>query len=282
MNDFALELKRQRESEGFSSARSFYRARGGPSLGCTYKAYLNIEAGRSVPQPALALRIAAVLGVSAETERARAYVSAYLRGLVGRHELGGFLLRALGSARGPAAKSTPFQRATDIGFEQKTIALTRRQADFFTADADRYWCWSVLSDDGGRWLPARLARLLGAPERRIKGALEGLAREGLLSREGPEFYCEDAGKVFKFPRANLYVPDHRKALRAHWSAMAERRGRTILKKQAVLRSSEAALRRAFAYLVQTVNGLHIYSTTEPSTDTGLFVGTAVVRRLPGH
>lgn len=280
MNAFALELRRQREAEGFGSARAFYRARGGPSFGCTYKAYLNLEAGRSVPQPALALRIAAALGVSADKKRSRAYVSSYVRGLLDRPELGDFLLRALGGEQGPSGKSTPFQRASEIGFQQKTVALTRRQADYLCEDADRYWCWGVLSDDGGRWLPARLSRLLALPERRVKAALEGLVKEGLLSLEATEYYCKGAGRVFKYPRASLYVPDYRKALRAHWSAMGERCGRSVLKRQLVVRASEAALRQSFAYLVQTVNGVHIYSTTDPAADTGLFVATAVVRRLP--
>jgi len=280
MNAYALELRRQREAEGFGSARAFYRARGGPSFGCTYKAYLNLEAGRSVPQSALALRIAAALGVSADKKRSRAYVSSYLRGLVDRPELGDFLLRALGGSSGPTGKSTPFQRASEIGFQQKTVALTRRQADYLCADADRYWCWGVVSDDGARWLPARLAKLLAVPERRVKAALAGLAKEGLITREGAEYFCEDAGKIFKFPRVGLYLPDYRKALRAHWSAMGARRGRAVLKRQVVVRASEAALRQSFAYLVQTVNGVHIYSTTDPAMDTGLFVATAVVRRLP--
>lgn len=279
MNPFALELRRRREAAGYASARSFYRARGGSTIGCTYKAYLNLEAGRSVPQPALALRIAAALEVSGEPARAKAYVSAYLRGLVGRPELAGFLLRALGGEAGPAERSTPFQRASELGMQPKIVGLTRRQADRLCSDGDRYWCWSVLSDDGGLWTPAALARLLDAPERRIRTALESLSTAGLLAREGGRWRCEDAGKVFRFPRASLYVPDYRKALREHWVEMARRKGRPVLRRTTVVRASEAALRRAFGYLAQTVNGLHIYSVTEPSPDSALFVAQALVRRL---
>lgn len=279
MNEFALELRRQREAEGFPSARAFYKTRGGRSFGCTYKAYLNLEAGRSVPQPRLAMRIAAALGVPGDPPRARAYAGAYLKGLVERPELAGFLLRALGAADSPESRSTPFQRASEIGFQKKSVPLTRRQADLLCGDADRYWLWGVLSDDGRRWTPAGLARLLEIPERRAKAALESLAKGGLVSREDGRYYCEDAGQIFKFPRGSLYVPDYRKALRGHWAAMAARKGRTVLKRVSVLRASEASLRRSFAYLAQAVNGVHIYSTTDAAPDTGLFLAQAVVKRL---
>lgn len=278
MNEFALELRRQREAEGFASARAFYKTRGGRTFGCTYKAYLNLEAGRSVPQPALALRIAAALGVSGEAARARAYVGAYLKALVGRPELAGFLLRALGAADSPESKSTPFQRASEMGAQGKIVPLTRRQADGLCADPDQYWAWGVVSDDGGRWTPAALAKLLDLPAGRTRSALEALVKLGLLSREGGSYFCGDAGKIFRFPRGSLYVPDYRKGLRAHWAAMAVRRGRTVLRRQVVLRASEAALRRSFAYLAQALNGVHIYSTIEPAPDTGLFLAQTVIRR----
>lgn len=278
MNEFALELGRQREAEGFASARAFYKARGGRTFGCTYKAYLNLEAGRSVPQPALALRIAAALGVSGEAARARAYVGAYLKALVGRPELAGFLLRALGAADSPESRSTPFQRASELGLQEKVVPLTRRQADGLCADADLYWAWGVLSDDEGRWAPAALAKLLQLPAGRTRSALEALVKLGLLRREDGSYFCEDAGKIFRFPRGSLYVPDYRKALRGHWTAMAARRGRSLLRRRIVLRASEAGLRRSFAYLAQAVNGFHIYSTIDPASDTGLFLAQAVVRR----
>src|SRR5581483_5707266 len=96
MQDFAMTLRGLRERAGHASARAFFLARGGTRVfGCTYKAYLNIESGRSLPQPGLALKIAAELGVDAGSPQAQTFISSYLRTILGREELADFVLRVL-------------------------------------------------------------------------------------------------------------------------------------------------------------------------------------------
>src|SRR5438094_650062 len=96
MAGFASAVRGLRERAGFPSARSFYKSRGGPrGLGCTYRAYLNVEAGRSLPQPKLAMSIARGLGLASDGAPARDYCLAYLRSTCRSEELSSFLERAL-------------------------------------------------------------------------------------------------------------------------------------------------------------------------------------------
>ena len=59
---FGAMVRRRREDAGYASAREFYQSLGGRAFfGCTYKAYLNVEAGASHPSPRLVEKLEATL-----------------------------------------------------------------------------------------------------------------------------------------------------------------------------------------------------------------------------
>lgn len=281
MTRFSIVLKRLRARAGHASARAFYRGAGGASsLCCTYKAYLDVEAGRSVPQSGLALRIARALELLPESRGGRAFVLAYLRSLIGRRTLADALL-------GPFQLPLPrpaqdFRRAAERSFAlRKPLPLTQRQADLVVSDAAHYWAFTLLLCSRERWSPPQLASRLGLSRRSVAAALAGLERAGLLAGDSEGSYCPHIGRLITYPRDELYLPKLRRALRGHWDAMTARRGKVLFEQGVLLRAPEEAVRRLLPALVAGVNGSHIYSLRDGGPDTGLVACTALVRRIGG-
>lgn len=280
MSDFATTLRKQREAAGYTSARAFYRAWGPAFFGCTYKAYLNIESGRSVPQPRLAMKIAVGLQVSQDRGRAKGFVTAYLRALIGMEELTGFVVRILAGKAPPPGQSSLFQRAAERSMAGRTIPLSREKAAILLSAPEHYWAFTLLSDDFAHWKPGELAGRLELPEPRIRAALQDLVAARIFARDKEgRYYCPDAGKVFTFPRDRFYISRYREAMKGYWNHMSARQGATLLHRHIFTRASEANLRNYFPYLAQSVYGAHIYSTKEKSPDSALFLVEARVRRL---
>lgn len=277
---FSAVARKLREEAGFASARSFYRASGGVRrLACTYKAYLNVESGRSLPQPELAGRIADALGLAAGSPGASEFVSAYLRALIGREELSGLVLRALSGVK-PSETDVLFRRASELSFEHRKVPLTKEQAERILSSAESYWCFTILSNERASWTAQALAAVLGFKSARILRALNNLAAAGLLRRDKTgEWRSLNIGGVYLYPRDKFYVPLYREALTQQWESMAKKRGETLLNCELVLRASEAGLRERFPSLAQGIYGSHIYALREKKPDSGLFILEARVRKL---
>src|SRR5438046_525980 len=140
---FDAALRELRRRAGFPSARAFFRARA-KGLGCTYKAYLDVEAGRSLPKPGLALALAGALGAGAGPRRGAAFAEAYLRSRLGDGELSALALAAL-AARPRTDPGSFFDRAAKRSYAVRPrLPLTRAQSGALDADAANYWCFTLL------------------------------------------------------------------------------------------------------------------------------------------
>lgn len=280
MATYSQELRRLRAEAGHPSARAFHRAAGGArTLGCTYKAYLDAEAGRSLPQPPLARRLAEALSVLSEAERARRYFTAYLRSLTGSEALTAFLERALSRRQGDSSDEL-FRKASDSSFAERLKPLTMAQAELLLGDFTVYWAFTWLSNEYRHWGVAALSRALSLPPAKLRAALAALVKAGLLAKDREGLYfCPDTGRVFTYPRDEFFVPRRSAALKSHWNAMAERRGRPLFFRALGLRAAESKLREHFLTLAQTVNGAHLYARREPGPDVCFVLIEARVRRL---
>ncbi len=280
MSDFAGTLRGLRQSRGFSSARSFFRDAGGTrTLRCTYKAYLNVEAGRSLPLPPLALRLAQALGFPAEAPGCRRYISAYVRQATGRGELSAIVLKALEEAP-PSGPEELFQRASEVGFSARHRLLTEGQVRLLQRDRRAYWCFTLLSNDSGRWGVADLARTAGEPPAAARTALARLKSAGLVARgKDGLFNCPQAGRVFVYPRRKLFMSEVMTDLRRHWEGMASKRGAVLRKSSWTVVSTPERLREVMPAVTRAVYGAHVYSRRDGGPDSGIFVADVTVRRL---
>lgn len=273
-------LRELRRKAGFPSARSFFRARGGTrALGCTYKAYLDIEAGRSVPKPNLALTLAAALGAHADPRRGAAFAAGYLKARLGPGELTTLTLSAL-AARPRTDPGAFFERASRRSFAVRPrLPLSPRQAEALDSDPALYWGFTLLLMSREPLAPSVLARRLGLPAARMAAALTALERLALVERRrGGAYACPHVGKLVTWPRKDLYLAGHRAALRGHWEVMARRRGKVVFERRAGLRAVEAALKAGFPALLSAVYGTNIFARRAGGPDTAVFLVEARAAR----
>jgi hypothetical protein len=277
---FDAALRELRRRSGFPSARAFYRARGGSrALGCTYKAYLDVEAGRSVPKPDLALALAAAVGAHADPRRGAAFVEGYLKARLGRGELAALALSAL-AAKPRTDPGAFFERASRRSFAVRPrLPLSPAQARALDEDAAAYWAFTLLLMSREALTARELAGRTRLPAARLAGALSTLERLGLAARRrGGAYACPHVGKLVTWPRRSFYLAGHRAALRGHWEAMARRRGKVVFERRAGLRASPAWLRAAFPPLLAAVYGANIFARRAGGPDTAVFLVEAQARR----
>lgn len=128
---FGERLTRIRRQQGFVRPHSFYMSRDGrANLGLTFRSYLNLEQGKSLPKATTLRAILRALGVGESSVEARELVQAYFASL----GLGEF--SALLSSAVPAADIDDVEYAARHELRRRTSQLTLDQ-------------WRALADDYG-------------------------------------------------------------------------------------------------------------------------------------
>ncbi len=282
MSDFSRLVTRLREHAGHRSAREFYRVAGGrAAFGCTYKQYLNVEAGRHVPGPRLVAALVAVLRLWQDPDRARRFAHAYLRALLGAGAAADFIAGAL--ATPDPASATPLKRAIERDWAARSRPLTVAQSRLIRKDDAHYWAFTLLESDLGAQSAEEMRARTGLPATALKRALEGLARAGLIARDADgRWRCPDAGKIFIHERpveGKLEIAPHLGELRRRWEAMARRDGKTLFDQYLLVRASESEFKAYLPQLAQAVAGSEVYASTETGDDTGFLLVESRVRRV---
>jgi DNA-binding MarR family transcriptional regulator len=183
---------------GYSSARAFHRAWRGRGVGaCSYKAYCEIEAGRLVPAPALAARLASALSVRPGTRQADAYRNAYLFSATRSRSLARTLAQSLRPESGSPGLA---ERALSIGRARRRHVLTRAQKRLVVERPAARLSLIALHARYGPWTPASLASVLGLSSSAARAALRRLAAAGLVKGRRGAYTCPLADRDIVFPR----------------------------------------------------------------------------------
>lgn len=185
---FGAILARIRREQGFDSAHSFYKGRGGRrTLGLTYRNYLNLEQGRSLPKPERLEAILAALGLPEHSDGSRELAQTYLAAL-GLEALA----RRLGTTT--AAPSAPegwklgalaAKRAVEIS----KVNLSVGQWKLLAEDFEAHTCHNILTHSHHGGTPAQLARMSGLSADKVKRAVGRLVKVGLAKSAGGRVEC---------------------------------------------------------------------------------------------
>ena len=269
-------LTRMRERAGYPSSRKFFNDHGGRKFfGCTYRQYLNVESGQSIPGSQLMTQISIALGLAHKPE-AREVMTSYLRAL----GIGEDLLKLLASAL-TAETTRPDGLVPSLAKanEGRGVDLSVDQSAFLCAAFENYWAFTVLANDTGSWSAEALAAQIGAAKGATQKALEGLVKLKLISKEKDgTFRCLNVGKIFRHPNSKVYTVGF-ESLRKYKDRMREKNGEDIFRYHLCTRGGEGQLRQYFPYLVQAVQGAGVCSLQHKGPDTVFFEVETVVRRL---
>jgi len=261
---FADLLRRYRENLGHDNPHAFFTAQGGRAFfGCTYRAYLSVEKGLSLPQPALVEKLISTLWVAVDDPKARDFAAAYLRLLVGSEDCARSIVEGL---------STGPEKAASGADESETV-LSPEQARLLYDDEKRYWCFTLLSNDAGSWDARALAEALGWPAPAVAKALKALEAAGLARRgKDGRWRSPFGGKLLFHSKDRPYRPQDLAAMRSHWRRMAESRAGEVIQEHPVLtRCSKGELMQYFPYLMNSLLAADRLSRVKSGPDTGFFL-----------
>lgn len=284
MTTFSALLTQYRREAGFGTGRGFYRNTGGRSaLGCTYQQYLNIEAGRSVPKPAVFYAAVVQLGIWKDREKAGRLCRAYLEAQFGGGEFLEFLLRSLAPAAAGGSQSSPLRKALQRDMQSRLAPLGQEQSRLIKKDAVHYWTYHVLAGDSGCWRAEKIAPLFGFKVPEVKKALEALAKAKVaeLSKDGYWSPYRERHVTHEKSAApsRFEVAPSMERLNKVWSAVEAKHGQTLFHRYLFLRASESQLREYYPYFALSMDGMEIYDTIEKGGDTSFIVLEATVRRM---
>ncbi|OIO10050.1 MAG: hypothetical protein AUJ52_05240 [Elusimicrobia bacterium CG1_02_63_36] len=283
MAKFADVLRHAREQAGYTSSRGFYNRNGGTKFfGCTYRHYLNVESGKTMPSGKLIDRIAVALGLLVDRDRARAFVLGYLNSTAESEELVNLIVQTLGPApdKFKTAESPLVDSMARVN-KAHTFDLSREQSEWQCKSPENYWTFTIISHDKGAWDAGTIADATGFDRKKIESALKDLLKFKLVRKQGKDAYaCPHAGKVFQHPDSKIYSMGL-SALRDYRKDMAEKNGETLMRYHFFSRAPESELRHYFQYLIKSVQGAEVCSTMEKGPDTTFFeIETNVRKVLP--
>lgn len=281
MSILARTLRVMREEVGYSSARSFFKGRGGaPAFGCTYRQYLNVENGRSLPGPKLLEKIAVGLRLVESRERAKKFFEAYLHSVSRSEDLVRLIVTAFSDApAGAEGAQAPLVSSMARQADGRTIVLTTEQSGFIVAKPENYWAFTLLAEDRGAWTPARLAEATGLSEAGLKAGLAKLQKMKLLSKDkAGAYFCPEAGALFRHPSDKIFNLETG-PLQALWDAMAKKKGNELVETSYLTRASEAEIRQYFPMLLQALKASCVCARMEKGPDTAFFQLQVRARRV---
>ena len=283
MASFADVLRSARENAKYTSSRSFFNRNGGTKFfGCTYRHYLNVESGKTMPSGKLIEKIAVALGLLVDREQARAFVLGYLDSVANSEELVQLIVQTLGPApdKFKGAESPLVDSMARVN-QAHTFDLTREQSEWQCKTAENYWTFTIISHDKGSWDAVTIANATGFDEKKIEKALKELVKFKLVQKQGKNKYlCPHAGKVFQHPDSKIYSVGLR-SLRDFRKDMTKKHGDTMMRYHFFSRAPEAELRHYFQYLIKSVQGAEVCSTMQKGDDTMFFeIETNVRKVLP--
>lgn len=198
MKGFWETVRALRVRAGCNSARAFHRAWQRRGAGaCSYKAYCEIEAGRLIPSPALAARLAAALSVRPGTRQAEAFRGAYLFSATRSRNLARTLLQALSPENASAGIA---ERVLSIGMARKRHVLTAGQRRLLVEHPRTRLCLIALHASSRPWTPSALAAGLGMSAPDARAALRRLAAAGLARGRRGAYACPQGNSTLVFPR----------------------------------------------------------------------------------
>lgn len=268
-------LARLRKRRGFSTAHAFYKGvHGRRTLGLSYLSYLNLERGRSLPQPARLELLLEVLELPLESALAAELIRAYLTCLLGSDRL----LRALET---PPAAGPLHWRIAEEGarqaIAQRTYHLSVEQYRLLGSQPAVWSCYLTLQNTAG-WIERdELARMTGLRKARMSDALTALSKARLV---------ELSGKKARNPFADKYVAPPPSLPLAGRVREGWRRNE-ILKSgkdpvsaaSVILRMSEAQRRLYAQHLQDTIKLSDIYGDPRKTADSDVYLVEGNIYRL---
>lgn len=275
---FSKLLVQYRKDAGFPTAYRFYHDNGGArALKISYRKYLLIEQGKSLPAPERLGVFMFALRVVNKSAEANALVTAWLKTLVGEDTFKDIIEPLINAGRG--AGYTPMQEAMKKALSDKKYYMTPRQVEVIVAARANYLCFTALSNDTGAWPAKELAAKLGLSAAAAEKALKELAAVKLAKEVKKGVYkCPLAGSMVEYPHMATLKPGLMKKLGEYDHELVAA-GQPVWFNNGIIRADETVFRSFFPLMGVNICTAQTYAVTEKTERSALFMVEGRITKL---
>lgn len=276
---FSKKLVQLRKAAGFPTAYRFYHDNGGRGvLKISYRKYLLIEQGKSLPALERLNVFLFALRIVNKSAAANELVAAWLKTLAGEDSYAE-LIEPLVSRTQGAQGYSPMQEAMSKALSDKKYYLTPAQVAVIAASKANHLCFTALSNDTGSWTVKDLSGLFGVPARELAAALKALCGAKLLKEVRKNVYkCPFAGAMLEYPHLATLDPALMKRL-GERSSLLTAEGAPVWMSRGIIRADEVALRSFFPIMGLNIQTAQTYAITEKTDRSALFMVEGRITKL---
>jgi len=276
---FSKMLIQLRKDAGFSSAYQFYHDNGGKSvLKMTYRNYLTIEQGQTLPQLERLGAFIYTLRMVHRSAEANAFVCAWLKTMAGEDNFKE-LIEPLIRLKSDTPELSPAQKAMKKALAAKTCYLTLEQIKVIHATSDNYLCFLAMSSDTNVWKIKKFANCLKLSESVAGKALKAFAGVKLVKEVKKGAYKSlIAGALLRYPDMNTLPPELKKKIRDCNDKLAAA-GQEIYPHDIMVRADERDFRNFFPIMDLNLLTADAYSVNEKTEKSALFMVRGRVIKL---
>jgi hypothetical protein len=273
-NEFFELLKKKRQEAGFRTAYRFFYDNGGKGFfGCSYRQYLRIELGNSIPGPERLSRLVSGLRMRNKTASANELALAWLKSFVG-DEVYVNVFSFLGI---PASAKKTLPTANAHSGNKRY--LTPIQMAAALTDKETYLCFLATASDNGVWTAHEIAEELSIPFAAAERALTALHGVKLLKRVGKGRYRSAiANHMIELPPREALsaalMQKHRNYTREIVASGREEFGRS-----GIIRADDVVFRDLFPVLQLSLDAMMSHKATQRTKNSALYYITGRVVRL---
>lgn len=268
---FSKLLVRLRKEAGFPTAYRFYHDNGGRhALKISYRKYLLIEQGRSLPVPGRLGTFLFALRIVNKSAEANALVTAWLKTMAGEDTFKE-IIEPLITAKAGTPGFSPMQEAMRKALSGKKYYLTPEQVEVIVAARANYLCFTAISNDTCAWQKNEFAERIGLPAAVAEKALKALAGAKLVKEIKKGVYkCPLAGAMVEYPHLATLAPGLMKKLREYDDELVAE-GQPVWFNNGIIRADEVVFRSFFPVMGVNICTAQTYAVTEKTERSALFM-----------
>jgi len=275
---FSAALREMRKRQGFPTAYKFFHTNGGKeTFGFTYRQYLRMEQGKSLPECVKLYKMMLALRLVPKTYPANALAIAWLKTHIGAPAYD-WIFQFI-PERDLKTRLPPIYDAMKNSLSAKTHYLSRRQDEAIHADLETLLCWVALSADSGAWSAAELAKTLELPPEAAERALRNLASVKLLKTAGKGKYrCPLTHMMLESPNQGNSSSGAGAKWQQYRSTLLSTR-KYLWFRDGIIRADEEAFRNFIPIMKLLLSTAESYKITRKTSKSALFYVESRIAKL---
>ncbi len=276
---FSDTLVRLRKEAGFPTAYRFYHDNGGgPVLKMTYRNYLLIEQGKSLPEMGKLQKLYPALRLPQTTPAVKELIVAWLRTL-GGEEAYKEILAPIITPKAEAVGLSPVHQALRRTLAGQKYYLSPAQFRTLVSSFDTYKCSLTMGNDTGTWSAADIAKAIRVKTPVAEKSLKELAKAKLVKEVKKGFYkSRVAGRMLGYPNLNVLAPELLVKFKEYLGKL-EHTGTCEWASKGIIRADALALRGLFPLVGASIEAAQTYAVTQQTERSAFFYVIGKVVRL---